>query len=143
MAYSDLAQVQAEFKDITFDVNTPVTPAEVDRFLEEASAYINSRLGLLYQTPVLGTQAAIVLRTIETYLVKSRILSIMKVKAGIGVAEQESDDPGSQGLRMLDEIISGKLTLTDAQILTGAAGVRSYSYENDIPHVFDVTKTQW
>jgi hypothetical protein len=143
MAYATLEHIQAEFKSIEFDDNTMITSSEVERFSLEADAEIDSRLCLTYETPITGPQSLILVRLIEIGIVKGRILSIMRVKSGSEQADQEGSDPSARAYKMLDDLVSGKRKLPDQPLVTTADGVKSYNYDNEIEHVFDVTKTQW
>jgi hypothetical protein len=143
MAYGSLEFVQAEFKNITFDAETMITDTEVERFILEADTLIDSRLCLKYKTPITGPQSLVLVRLIETWLVKSRVLSIMRVKSGTEDVDQEGADPGKRATQMLDDLISGKMKLPDAEPVSTSDGIKSYSFDHEIKHVFDVTKTQW
>jgi hypothetical protein len=82
MSYADLSHIQSEFKDVTFDADSAVTDTEIARFLEEADAEIDMNLCGMYETPITGTTALVIVRMIEIWLVKDRVSEILLVKTG-------------------------------------------------------------
>lgn len=145
MSYATTDQVQSEFKDVDFaDADAAITTTEVDRFLEEADAEIDINLSAVYQTPITGTQALVVVRMIAIWLTKSRVAEILRVKTGRPESDQDGEGGTAERARtMLRDLATGKLQLTDAVSSTSGGGVRSYTAENSIENVFDTTKQQW
>lgn len=151
--YSTLAKVQSEFKSITFtnsqaDSPTAVTTQHVYSYLADADAEINSRLSVKYTTPISGTESLVVMAMIETWLVKHRILERIKVHTG----DDKTSQTGTQTYRkmamdLINEIVSGKVLLTDATLKTTADGVRSYNHDNAddtaTANIFQRSVEQW
>jgi len=144
MAYSTQPQVEGEFKDVTFTASTPVTDSDVARFIAEADAEIDSKIGRKYVVPVTGATSIILLRMISVILVSERIKKILAVKTGDSKIDQDAETSKEKTARkMLDQIVKGEMLLSDATAVSSGGGVRSYTYENDIEPEFDVTQDQW
>jgi phage gp36-like protein len=144
MSYATVQYIEEEFKDVEFTSTSALTDTEVTRFLEEADAEIDMNLGTRYQTPITGTQALIIMRIIAIWLVKSRVSEILRIKTGRIESDQDGgSDPAERAREMLTKISQGKLNLTDATLANSYDGVRSYTSENAIEHVFDTETTQW
>lgn len=142
MAYCTYTDVQSEFKNLVLGSTHALTSTEVTEFIEQASNYIDARIGLKYETPVTATAAISVLKMIAIWMVKKRILRILAVKGATKPEEQE----GSTDLnpeQMLSDILSDKLLLVGADLATTGSGVRSYTYDNDIDPVFEKGTDQW
>ena len=80
MSYCVLADVQSEFKDITFTSTTFVKDSDVNAFIAEADQLINSIIGKRYETPVVGVEALVLLRMYSRLLVAERVRKILEVK---------------------------------------------------------------
>lgn len=81
MAYTTIANVQADFKDMTFSSTTNVTDADVTQFIVEADALINSYVGQVYQVPVTASASSLALLSLfSRTLVADRIKKIIEVK---------------------------------------------------------------
>ncbi len=143
MAYASVEEVVSEFKDLEVGTGTSVTDSEIGRFIDEADAYINSKLGLVYQVPITAPEAFPILRMIEVYLIKARINSILEIRSGQEEIVQNGINNAEVANKMLDNLVAGIMVLPGAIMITSKAGVSSYSHENNIEHVFDVTRTQW
>lgn len=145
MAYCTNAHVSAEFKGVTFGASTSPTSTTVDRFIEEADAEIDSKVGLKYETPVTGSTSLIIVRQISIWLVAARIKEISRVKTGATTAEQEAreGDLRKMALERLDKIASGEILLPDATLVSSADGVRSYVVDNGVEAAVDVESEQW
>lgn len=144
MAYCTTTQVQGEFKNITFSASTSVTDTEVSAIISEVDAEIDGRLGVKYVTPITGTNALLICRTISIYLVAARVSKIQEIKTG----EADKDQPRRveeklAALQMIKDIIDGKILLSDAIARSSYNGVRGYTYENSVESLIDVESEQW
>lgn len=148
MAYATNAQVASEFKNITFSATSSITLDEVDRFIEEADAYIDSKLSQKYVTPITGTTSLILVRQISVWLAAQRVKDIMRVKSGAtekdqGVGKTKIRRLDDMAKEMLSDILNDKLELPDASLKDTSEGVYSYVYHNNIDHKFDMENDQW
>ncbi len=145
MAYCTTTHVSGEFKGVTLSSSTTPTDTTVERFIAEADAEIDSKVGLKYETPVTGTTALIVVRQISIWLVAARVKEIFKVKTGASSAEQEAREGDLRKMAMdrLDRIAKGEELLPDATLRSSYDGVRSYVVDNGVEAQIDVESEQW
>ncbi len=144
MAYCTEAEVASEFKDVTFSTTTAVTTADVTRFIEEADAEINGRVGLIYQTPIVSTEGVKVTRLISIGIVSRRIKTILAVKTGSEKADQGSAENADTFRRMLTMIVKGEMILAGAVKLSTGDGVQSYNSSSaGIENTFKKGEDQW
>ena len=144
--YTTVSKVQAEFKSVTFATTTVPTLANVGDYLSDADAEIDCTLSVKYQTPITGTQALILIAMIEVWLVKDRILNVIKVKTGKNSEDQDgATNYRDKAMKVLNSLAAGTMKLTDATLVNSNDGVRSYTNENPTtaPRVFDRTINQW
>jgi hypothetical protein len=149
--YCTTDQVAEEFKDLTFgdgsSGSSPITSDRVDRFCQEASAYIDGRIGLLYTTPVSSTTSPnsyLILQQIAALLVGRRLKPILKVQSAAPTNSQEGKaaselDPD----KMLQEIVDQKTLLADAVSRDSTGGVNSFAAGNGVVHTFKRDTRQW
>lgn len=149
MAYAETEELKAEFKSIDFGTGTQVTDDTVERFLDEASAEIDSIIGVRYETPVPdSTSAATILKTICLWLVKDRVSSILQIKTVEPKIDQDVSNRSlrEQALAWLDKIAEGKVKFDGATILTtggSVAAVDSYLRNREVCYEFQAGKDQW
>lgn len=145
MAYSSVAQVEAEFKDVIFSTSTAVTDTDVTRFIEEADAEINARLSTRFNTPVASGDGLIILRKISILLVAARIKDILQVKMADKGVEQDTRGGAmrAEAKRILDMIMSNQMNLPGAVLTFANEGVRSFCVDAGIVHNFQRDVKQW
>jgi phage gp36-like protein len=144
MPYAESSHITAEFADVTFSASTKVSTDDITRFLAEADAEINTRLCNRYAVPITGTESLVLMRMIEIWLVKHRIMGILKVKTPIAKADQGGEtDLRTQAIEMLKQLSDGELLLSDAPRATSEEGVKSYSADEEVDHVFQRGEDQW
>ncbi len=146
MAYCSDTDVASEFKDITFSSGTAVTDTEVDGFIDEMSALIDTYLSNRYEVPVItGTTSLLLLKFICILLVKSRILSILSVKTPQDKTKQDPDGPTlwDRMIKLLEQIRKGTLPLPDATVLPTAGGMYSFLMNQDVEYTFRMEDENW
>lgn len=145
MAYSTYGDIQAEIKGLDLsDQSAALQAVQVTAFIAQGDAEIDSRLSVKYQTPVAGTQALTVLKTISTYLAVERCLNFLEIKgpdASSSQAGQKSYDKLAR--QMLTDLATDKMRLIDAPLLQSANGIRSGNVDNGYCPFFDITTRQW
>lgn len=142
-AYSANADIVNEFKslDITSGV---IDSTKIDEFIDQSDAYINGRIGLVYKTPVTGTESLKILKNISIGLVAERIARILKTKSASPTGDQlVFADLIVQAKADLDLIADRKLLLSDADERSTQAGVQSFSSENLVVREFKLNVDQW
>ena len=143
MAYSTNSDIQSEFKNLAYS-SSGITSAEVDEFIAQEDAYIDGRIGNKYDTPVTARNSVKILKTISIQLVAARVKTILAVKTGIPVTDQDSSSNlAVMAKEKLEQIVKGDLLLSDADLKTANDGVDSFAVSDSIDHVFDRDKDQW
>ena len=141
MSYSIYTDVQSEFKNIIFNASSSVTDTEVTEFISQEDAYIDSKLGKIYEIPITGTESLKVVKKISIMLVAGRIWKIIE-KTGI-----DEESKGTVLIKkaedMLDAILAEKIILEDATKVGFAAKFKSYNYTNEISAVVKKDTVQW
>jgi len=147
MAYATKDEIAADFKDITFSTTTNVKAADVDGFIAEADALINSYVGMKYTVPVTAGEGLSLLKLLCRSLVSSRIKKIMEVK-------QEKSTNANQNvqgmlmsvsdiMKILKDISTGAITLAGASSLISGGGFSSFNYDEDVEPVAKKDTKQW
>lgn len=145
MAYCSNGDVSSEFKAIVFSSTTAVTDTEVTTFIVSADALIDSYLASRYETPITGDAALAIVKMISVWLVKSRILPILAVKAPEEKTKQDPDGPGyfDRAIKMLEKLKNGTLTLEDAVPLANSGGMASFNQSKTVCRTFSVDRKNW
>ncbi len=149
MAYATNAQVASEFKSITFSSSSTVTNTEVDRFIDEADAEINSVISGKYVVPIVqvdSPESFKIVRMISIWLVADRVRQIMQVKPiSFSNVEQGTRPSNSAAAarKLLEKIRTGGIELDDAELASINQGFRSFSIDDDLEHTFKKGVDQW
>jgi len=144
MAYSVLADVQSEFKDIEFTATTKITSTEItDPFILQADAEINARIGLRYVVPITGTESLKIMKMLSVWITADRISKILRIKT-----KTEEDTTAEKSLRqmaneLIDKIVAGTFLLSDATLKSSANGFKSYANDNDLDYTFHKNTDEW
>jgi len=142
MAYSTNSDVVDEFKNL--DTTGKITLEKINSWILQADAYINGRIGLIYQTPVTGEESLEVLKEISIGFVAQRIAYVLETKSITPKGDQYiPKNLIKQAEDRLSMIVNRKLLLSDATEVSTDAGVSSYSGENTVTRAFDQSKQQW
>lgn len=143
MAYSLNADVIDEFKSID-TTNGKITTAKIDEWISQADAYIDGRVGLIYDTPVTGANSLSILKWISIGLTAQRIAQVLATKSITPKGEQcIPKDLIKEAEFKLGLIANRKLILDDATEKSSTSGVSSYTGENTVNRAFDQSKQQW
>lgn len=147
MAYTTKDEIQADFKDITFDSSSNVTDTDVTQFIVESDALINSYIGAKYQTPVSAGEGLQMLKLYSRCLVAARIKRLLEVK------QQTSTDANqnvmttlfspTQVIKFLEDIRDDKLPLPGASLISSTGGFFSSNYSNSVCPVVKKDEKQW
>lgn len=151
MAYCTTADIQAEFPVLSFASNTNegITSAEINTWIEEFSAYIDSQIQNRYVTPVTTPASAmLVLKLICKDFVVGKLKQKLFITSG-GKSEsqkEQSEAITKQAEARLKLIRTGESVLGNADSSASTQGVPtmdSYGRKNDVEPVFDIDKQQW
>lgn len=150
MSYATVSDITSEFRELTVTTTSPITTAEVERFLLEADALIDTKLSNRYTVPIVsGSVSLVLLRKIEIDIVAYRIASILNLKKEVPLPDktilQDLNYTASYkvSMKLLDDLFSGKILLPDATIKTDSSGFADYNYANDIGPIFERDTKQW
>ena len=149
MAYAVRADIASEFKRISFTGSNPaVSEAEVDEFIVQAEAIINSAIRDEYALPITDTEAISVLKKITIDFVAYRVDKILKIK-DIKATTGDMKQGGGRyqcymdAQKLLKKIATGELPLGEALRNDAASPLDSYNTSNHYEPCFDITKDQW
>ncbi|MCK5608285.1 hypothetical protein KAR91_40765 [Candidatus Pacearchaeota archaeon] len=143
MAYSTNADVVKEFKSID-TTNGVISDAKIDEYIAQADAYINGRVGLVYETPVTGTNSLLILKEISIGFVAQRIAFILETKSITPTGDQAiPKNLIEQAESRLTMIAEKTLILDDAEEKSSNGGVSSYTSENNVTRNFQQGVQQW
>ncbi len=143
MAYSLYTDVVNEFKNIDI-TNGVITETKINEFISQADAYIDGRIGLIYQTPVTGTNSLLILKKISIGLTAQRIANILELKSVVAEGDQAiPKDLIAEAKEDLQLIVDRGLLLSDADEVTTTGGVSSYTGENTVERTFQQGTQQW
>lgn len=145
MAYCTVAQVEAEFKDVTFGPTTAVTSTDVTRFIEESDAEINGYIGSKYVVPIDATESLKVVRRISILIVTDRIKEILRVKTGDDKVDQATrgGQLRAQAMAMLKAVLSSQIKLSDAVLNDSGDGVSSFAVDHGLEFEWQKGVDQW
>lgn len=149
MTYCQVSDIQSDFKDIVFNTTSSVTDTEVEKFIQEEGAFINSMICSRYVVPVIendSPNAFLVLKRIAIFLVADRVRHVLYVKTG-----RDASDQDTKGLRSLsrnprkdlEAIRDGKSKLSDAVKVQECIGFDVGTDQTCSENLFDTTKQQW
>lgn len=148
MSYATTTEITDEFKKLEIDaVDSIVDAAKVTRFINEASAEIDTYIANKYLLPITGSSALLFLKKICIDLVSFRIVKIISIKKAVPasknayqeILEGKFYDEAMEKLKMLAK---GHITLVDAET-QGKSSIRSYTKENNVTPVFKKDERQW
>lgn len=155
MSYATKEDIASEFKRLSFTGIDPViTETEVDEFIIQSCAMIDSMLCSRYTTPVTATTALIVLKKITIDFVSFRIEKILKIK-NVKQSSSKNFEQSSpryicykESMKLLEMFSTGKAKLADAELDLGdnsqiSAG--AITTVNGVPRepIFQRYKDQW
>lgn len=144
MAYSTESQVEGEFKNIDFTSTTAVTSDDITRFIAEADALIDAKVGLKYAVPITGAASLLIMRYCSIQIVADRVRKILEVKTGESDKDQdEKENEFKNAESIINRISKGELVLSDATLANSHDGIKDYVYANSIEPDFSVTSEQW
>lgn len=142
MSYSINNDVINEFKSL--DTSGKISKTKIDDWIGQADAYIDGRIGLIYTTPVTGTNALLILKEISIGFVAQRVAYVLETKSITPSGDQYI--PKNLILmaeKKLQMIIDRQLLLSDAELISSNGGVKSYTSSNTVTRNFKYNVDQW
>lgn len=148
MPYCIAAEVESEFKKIDFAAtNALVTTADVDAWILEADALINSYVGQRYIAPVASGEARTLLKMYSRLLTSERVRKVLEVKDP--KASEGAQNPRGVVLstkdimKALEAIAKGDVALIGATPLLSGAGFSSASVCDGDVFTFQKDADNW
>ena len=147
MAYTTKEEIQADFKDLTFTTTSNVKIVDVEQFIIESDALINSYIGERYVVPVTTGEGLQLLKLYSRLLTTARIKKIMEVKQDKGQDANQNVvgvlmSPAAI-IKALESIRDGKSSLVGATLLTNSGGFFNNNVSNDVEAVMKKDEKQW
>lgn len=145
-AYASVNDVKSEFKNLTISTDTPITTSEVNSFIDQEEAYVNSRLSGLYEIPITGTESLKIMKMITVWCVADRIREIMQVKNISEPKVQQGTRAGGSCKRareILKELRSRDTVLEDAVFKSTDGGFDSFTVQQGLENKFKKNVDQW
>jgi hypothetical protein len=153
-AYCEQSNVQEEFKSLDVGSTSVISADRIDRFITEASAEIDARVGLKYVVPINANASPLstaILRTICAKMVAGRLMPQLKVKTGESTGAQATHGQNknpvnelvAEARSMLSEIVKGTLFLIDATLVSKTDGLGDLNSTIGQEHTFRRDERQW
>lgn len=145
MGYATFQDIQSEFKNLDFTkANQAVTLSEVNKFLQEADAVINSYLGTRYTVPISGTAPVAQSNTLQISTVADATdytttidFTEFKINSGIGATATSIRDLIFDAINATTLVnVSVEKSGSDSYVLTSKTAGTPYSLS------FDAGQTQ-
>jgi len=149
MAYATATDIEAEFKNITFDTSSAITETEVTEYINQEEAYINAIVSNRYEIPITGNEARKILKNISIACVAYRVAKVLNLKKDVPIPEKFVPQAINEGAayreakKKLEMIQKGKVILDDATALSSQQGVKSYNASNNILPIWERDTRQW
>lgn len=147
MAYCTYQEVQSDFKSLDLTATSLVTITDVQGFITESDALINSYLGMRYKVPIISGPALDLLKLYSRSLTSLRIKRLLEVVQTVNTEANQvvkltllSEKDVIQNLK---DIRDGKAILPGTPELTKAGGFNSFNTKNCIKPVFKKGEKQW
>lgn len=148
MPYCTSAEVESEFKKIDFAAtNALVTTADVDAWILEADALVNSYVGQKYIVPVTTGEGATLLKMYSRLLTSERVRKVLEVKDP--KASEGAQNPRGVILstaaimKALEAIAKGDVALIGATPLLSGAGFDSSAVSDGDKFTFQKDVDNW
>lgn len=149
MSYCSVDDIRSDFKDIVFNATSSVTEDEVQKFIDEETAFIDSMICARYIVPIVeldSPNSFLVLKRIAIFLVSDRVRHVLYVKTGRDASDQNTKGLKSlsrQPRRDLEMIRDGKQKLADAETVKECIGFDVGTDSTCSDMRFDPSKQQW
>lgn len=149
MGYCVQADIEKEFPALSFSGTTKVTTTALGDWIDQESAYIDSRIAVRYITPVTaGAEAMKVLKRICIFRVSERVKNAIEVKSNVSQADSEqkyTQNYVRTPNQDLKDIAEGKMILIGATLVNQGGSVSSFEAGTDEEncHTFKTDEQQW
>ncbi len=147
MAYATATEIEADFKDTTFNTTSNVKAEDVEQFIVEADSLINSYVGTVYTVPLTTGEGLNLLKLLCRSIVTARVKYILEVKNVKAVEVNQNAvsvllSP-SAVMKILKDIQEKKLALAGGEPLVSGGGFFSENVNCDVEPVMLKGTRQW
>lgn len=146
MAYSTFADIEKDFPNTSFTSTTKVTDSDIDDFITDADAMIDSYLAGRYEVPVTaGASALSLLRLYSRTLVSDKVKGILEIKQASGNNTQNvrSGLTTKDVIKQLEAIRDGAAQLPGAALALKAGGLQSFNVKEGRETRFHMDEEEW
>lgn len=150
MPYCTKDEVKAELKALTTTSTTPiVSDANLDAWISQSDAEIDSRLATKFVVPITGTESLKIVKTISTYIVAERAARKLELMASPPIQTEGKTiitigkGTAKDGRKMIEDIMEGKMVLSDATLKSSSMGIRSHNVSCEQEHKYKRNRDQW
>ncbi len=147
MAYTTAAEIEADFKDMTFTSTSNVKTDDVTQFIVEADALINAYVGARYTVPVTSGDGLNLLKLLSRSLVAQRVKALLEVKQDTSKDANQSVKgvllSAKEVMAILSDIKNDILQLSGAASLVSSSGFYSNNVANCVKPVVTKSDKQW
>ena len=146
MGYCTAADIQKDFPGVTFDTTTKVKLADIDDFILDADALIDSFAAGKYAVPVTGARSLAVVKFYSRSLVADKIRSILQIKQSTnqGVNQNVRDGMTTNDIiKLLAKLPTEESQLSDAPLILDNGGISSFNAKNGVTTEFKKDTPSW
>lgn len=148
MAYCTSDEVAKDFPATNFGATgSKVTVDDIDEFIEDADALIDSYISSRYVVPVTADTTALrTLRLFSRSMVADKVKGILEIKQPINTAANQNVRSGlntKDVIKLLEQIRDGQSQLTGAIMLSSGGGINSFNVREGITPRFKKDEDQW
>lgn len=140
--YCTVTDIEGWFPGVDFNAGTKLKETKVESMISKKSAYIDSRIGSVYETPITGTSSLLIVQEICEFLVIADVEYVLKTGLGRRGEGIKPIDYREIAMDRLDKLESGESALLDAAS-KGTDNFKSYNYENSVTTAFEKDEEQW
>lgn len=148
MAYCTSDEVAKDFPATNFEATgAKVTTDDIDEFIQDADALIDSYISSRYVVPVTADTTALrTLRLFSRSLVADKVKGILEIKQPINTAANQNVRSGlntKDVLKLLEQIRDGQSQLTGATMISAGGGINSFNVREGKTARFKKDEDQW
>lgn len=114
MSYSTYSDVVKLLKDQTFSDTSKITNTDITEIISRIDAYLDSRLYAIYNLPITGTQALLIMENLSIKLSGAEVWARLH-PANLGEGETDwASRWRKEALEYIEQLLKGEATLPDA-----------------------------
>lgn len=146
MAYCTTDDIAADFANMVFDADSKVKDSDVESFITDSDALINSYLGGRYIVPITGTESLKLMKLYSRSLTSDKIKGILEIKQQTNTGANQNVRTGlgtKDVIRLLEDLRDGNTQLPDAALAKTAGGISSFNVREGKTPTFQKDVDSW